>query len=46
MHSSTTDHDERLVADAAHYAGGVGVSGISGEKQAMEMTGYGKHGKP
>jgi hypothetical protein len=42
----TTDHDERPVAGAAPSPGGFAVSGISGEEQAMEMTEYGKHGKP
>jgi hypothetical protein len=48
MHSSKTDHDKSLVADAAPWlAGGIAAYlALSDEKQAMEMTEYGKHEKP
>ena len=37
MHSLTTDHDKRLVAGAAPCRGGLAVSSISGEEQAMDI---------
>jgi hypothetical protein len=46
MHSLTTDYMKLFVAGAAPCPGGVAVSRTSGEEQAMEMTKYGKHGKP
>jgi hypothetical protein len=42
-----TDHDKRLWRLRRTALGDVAVyPALPGEKQAMEMTDYGKHGKP
>jgi hypothetical protein len=47
MRPLTANHNKRFVAGAAHCAGWRnGLFSIAGEKQAMEMTEYGKNGKP